>query len=209
MIDLFEADGFMKSNVEIRITLDRSEPNFYLVLGDETKNNSYRFQINKIGLYVPIVRINDAIIPMLNRLCDKAPARYCYDFLVCKKYNLPKETLSFEYQKVFQNHVPQRLVLAIHKHQAVSGSKLLNPFFTSSDINIREIRLECNGNVIRTIKPRFASADYGLSYRSFIEFMGVTDHRYPITYGDYPNGLRLVLFIYFYLHSCCIDTLNI
>ncbi len=199
MIDLFEADGFLKSDVEIRLTLERSDPNFYLILGEKAKGNNYRFVISKIGLYVPIVKINTTIVPMLESLCDKAPARYCYDFLTCKKYPIAKDALTFKFQNVFRNKIPQRIVIAVHKHLAATGNKLLNPFFTSSDIKITEIKLECDGNIVRSIKPRFASADYGLCYRTFVEFLGVADDRYPIAYKDYPNGLRFVFVLFFFL----------
>ncbi len=159
-------------------------------MDDTTKANSYRFEISKIGLYVSVVRVNDSLLPMLEPLCDVNPARYYFNSLVCKKYNIAKDTSMFNVPTLYDGKIPQRLLIAFHKQAAVAGNVALSPFFTSDSIKLKDVKILHNGCVVRQIRPRIQTGEYALCYRDFINFVGCTTEKYMLSYKDYPKGHR-------------------
>ncbi len=94
------------------------------------------FEIKKIGLQVPIARVNPTLLPEIQSLTAKEPARYHFTGLTCKQYNLHAGTQTLELPKVFTSQIPQRLLIAIYKQSALLGNDSLTPYFTSSDAKI-------------------------------------------------------------------------
>ncbi len=127
MIDIFECDGFIKSGVGIKVTLYRSKPSFYMLVGPKSRAFVYRFEISKLGLIVPIIKINDSLIPMLKTLCDKAPARYEFTSISIKSLNLQKDQQIMALQDVYSITIPQRTILAFYTEANLSGEKISNP----------------------------------------------------------------------------------
>ncbi len=73
MIDLFETNGFMKSGVPIRVSYTRSAPDFYMVHDKDTEMHTYRFEITKILLLIPVIKVTESLLPEIERLCDIQP----------------------------------------------------------------------------------------------------------------------------------------
>ncbi len=194
MIDLLETDGLLRGGVPIRLTYHRSDPNFYLLVDNTTQTKNYRFTISKIGLYVSVVRVNESVLPMLEPLCDINPARYYFNSLICKKYNIAKGSYIFNVLSLYDGKIPQRILLAFHKQAAVVGNKLLSPFFTSNSIKIKEVKILHNGYAVRQVRPNIHTGEYVLCYRDFVNFVGCSSEPYMITHNDYPKGYRFIAF---------------
>ncbi len=190
MVDLLETDSLLQCGLALKVTYTRTPPKFYLLTDDTTRKNDYMFEIKRIGLQVPIVRVNDTLLPEIKSLTSKEPARYHFRGLTCKQYNLSTGTLKSDIPKVFTSQIPQRLILGIYKQTAIAGNVTLSPFFTSSDAKIRTVKLEHDGLVVKEARPDFGKADYIRHYSGLLSFLNVGDDSYMIDYKDYLNGYR-------------------
>ncbi len=188
MIDLLETDSLLQ--LELKVAYTRSLPKFYLLTDETTRSNTYVFEIKRIGLQVPIVRVNDSLLPEIKSLTTKEPGRYHFRSLTCKQYNLPSETEIYTSTKIFTPQIPQRLILGIYKQTAFAGHAGLSPFFTSSDVQIRSIKLKHDGMSVREIIPKFEKGQYIRLYTAFLNFLNVGSDKYMIDHLDYLNGHR-------------------
>ncbi len=84
MIDLFNTHGYMKSGVPIWITYTRSIPEFYVIQDNTTEKNVYRFEITKLCLLVPVVKVTETLTPKIERLFKTVPARYHFESINAK-----------------------------------------------------------------------------------------------------------------------------
>ena len=180
MIDLFDTPGYMKSGVPIRITYTRTTPEFYMIQDEKTKQNVYRFEISKISLQVPVIKVTETLVPEMESLCKTAPARYHFESINAKQYLLGVDTRITEFPKVFTCRIPQRLVICFYKQKTLAGDVLENPFLTSSDIKIRSLQIIHNGLVLNNIQPHFETGSYSCCYKAFLDFVGANDESYMI-----------------------------
>ena len=194
MVDLLETDGFLQPKVPLKITYTRTRPSFYLLTDETTRSNNYVFEIKKIGLHVPIIKVNNTILPHLKSLSETEPARYHFRGLSCKHFGIGIDTETCEIPGVYTSKIPQRLLIGIFKQPAIAGSITLSPFFTSKEVKIRSMELVHDGEGIVTVKPRFESNDYARHYKAFLEFLGVENDAYMIDYTNFLNGFRFLAF---------------
>ena len=72
-------NGYLLPEVPLRVTVNRSDPRFYLLLGAGAEKNNYVFDITNINLRVPVVSLNESLRPMMPELISKNPARYFFN----------------------------------------------------------------------------------------------------------------------------------
>lgn len=179
MIDCLSTEGYLRPSVPMKVVLKRSDQEFYMITDAANQGNTYKFEIDKIGLWVPIVKVNSTIGPMMEGLCEKEPARYTFDGLLMKQYAIGKGTSVSEFSNIFTTKIPQRFVIAFYTQKSLR-SKLHSPFFTSTTLKIKALKVLVNGIVVREVCPDFDSGNYILNYRSLTDYMGVTDRAYMI-----------------------------
>ncbi len=180
MIDLFNTNGFMKSGVPIKITYTKSNPAFYMIQDSTTKKNTYRFDITKLCLLVPVIKVTESLIPEIESLCKTAPARYHFESINVKQFLLTPHTRIVEYPKIYTCRIPQRLVVCFYKQTSMAGSVTENPFLTSSDIKIRSLDIVHNGLVLKNIQPHFDTNSFSCCYKAFLDFVGAKEGGYMI-----------------------------
>ena len=123
-IDIFNTVGFLQSGVPVRIQYTRSEPRFYMLVGKVDKLKTYRFDIKKILLYVPVIKITDSLQPYLSTLCEKSPSRYFFQSCDLKLFNIAADTSIFEVPKLYSGRLPTRLLVAFYPASSVAGTTL-------------------------------------------------------------------------------------
>lgn len=187
---MFDTSGYLLSGVKVKCVYTRSIPSFYMLQDATTEKNKYRFEIKKIGLYVPVIKVTESLQPMLSELCETAPARYHFTTMDCKMYNIPNDTQVYNVPRLYSGRVPQRILLAFYTQTSVVGKVTENPFFTSSSLKIRSLKLSHNGVVVRELAPLFDKDLYAMCFRSFVEFMQVKDSPFMVASSDYKSGQR-------------------
>ncbi len=180
LIDIFNTKGYLKSKVGLQITYIRSAPEFYLLVDDDMAKNTYRYEISDMELILPVVKISESLVPMVDALTDYEPARYYFESLIAKQYNLGIDTQIAELPNVFSKRIPQRFIVCMYSQTALAGGVTKNPFLTSTEPKIRALKIKLNGIVVREVNPNFEDGKYTSCYKSFLEFVGVDDEQYMI-----------------------------
>ena len=198
LIDPFETEGLLQSGVGIRLTYSRSEPPFYLVVEDSQKDEKFKFDIVRLELHVQVLRVNSDLLPYMADLCASSPARYHFTSVLSRQFNIQKDTLTFEVGRLFSEHVPQRMIVSFHESAQYLGTNVTTPYFTSSSIVIKSLKLHHNGLIVRELRPDFENTSYASTYKAFIDFVDVTTKNYMM-------GKCLLIVIYIsklYIKKC-------
>ena len=188
LLEPLGCDSFLQSNVELKVTLNRSDPSFYMLQNELTKDNDYRFEIGLINLICPVVSLTDSLTPMMGGLCDLAPARYTFLSYDVKTFTIPADTTMITLPRVYNTKVPSRLVCCCYNQKAVSGNKLDTPYLTSDKFKIRSLRLSHNGLIIREFKPTIGNNQYTEDYLAFAQFAKAEKDVFCIDLEDFKDG---------------------
>ena len=172
-----------------------------MLQADPDKDKNYKFDITKICLYAPVIRVTDSLQPYLGTLCETAPARYFFQSNDLKLFNIAKDTDIYEVARLYTGRLPTRLIIAFHTSTSISGSVTESPFFTSSTVKIRSVKLSHDGIVLHQITPNFDTKSYSMMYHNFVNFVpgGVGNEAFMIKFQDFHKGHR---FVFIYVLRC-------
>ncbi|XP_046381975.2 uncharacterized protein LOC124152932 [Haliotis rufescens] len=145
MEDVFGFDRHLVNGVDVGLKLFRSNTTFVL-MSDETDKH-YTVELQDVYLKVCKLRINDALIVAHNKQFEKANALYPYERSMIKMASVASSSLSFNWDAMFQDEVPSRLVVALVRSDGVNGSYTVNPFCFQGDI-VKSMGLYLNGTSV-------------------------------------------------------------
>lgn len=188
LVDPLTTQGFLQTDVECKLTFTRSSPAFYLVMDDATKANNYRFEFTKINLLVPIVTITDSITPFLKEMTALAPSRYKFLAYDCKTYSLPVQSTMFSVARVYNHKLPSRMLAFFLPQNALTGNVKVNPFLTSTKIDVRNFRFYHNGVLSIDYAPTLAGNDYTEAFLNFARFARAQDLPFCVTLDAFKQG---------------------
>ncbi|XP_046559753.1 uncharacterized protein LOC124268773 [Haliotis rubra] len=121
--------------------------NTSFVLTSEESDKDYTVELQDVYLKVCKLRINDALIVAHNKQFEKGNAMYPYERSVVKMASVASSSLSFNWDPMFQDEVPSRLIVALVRSNGVNGSYTANPFCFQGDI-IKSMGLYLNGTSV-------------------------------------------------------------
>ena len=192
MIEVFGSEAFLQPNVEVRVTLNRSDPSFYMIQNAATKDNDYQFQITKIAYICPVVTLTDSLQPMMDGLCDESPGRYRFMSYAMKTFSIPKDTVILSIPNLFNNKVPSKMLMAIYNQNAFSGNKIDTPFLTATDFDMRSLKVLHNRLIIRDYKPTQGNNNYTEAFLEFAQFAKAQDIDFCVNKSNYMDGSTLL-----------------
>ena len=162
-----------------------------MLVAEADKAKTYKFDIEKILLYVPVIKITDSLLPHLGTLCEKSPSRYFFQSCDLKLFNIAQDISIYEIPKLYSGRLPVRLLIGFYPATSVAGKVTKSPFYTSSTIDIHSVRLCHDGIVLQQITPDFAGKSYTLMYHNFVDFVcGTLEGPFMVTLKDFRKGHR-------------------
>ena len=159
-----------------------------MLQNEASKGNDYRFEITLINLICPVVSLTESLTPLMSGLCDKSPARYHFLSYDIKTFSVPAHTTVLSIPRVYNTKIPSRMILAFYKQEMISGCKTECNYLTSTDINLRYLRVCHNGLVIREFKPTVGNNQHTEDFLAFAQFARGSKTRFPIDIDDYKSG---------------------
>ena len=192
-IDVFQTEGYLMPATPLRITFKRSREEFYLTTDTTNGNVEYLFSIDKIGLYVPTLKVAPYMTPLLEMQTDEVPARYRFDSIDARRFPLPKDTLTHTYSRVYQGKIPSKMAIAFYRQDAFTGSRDRAALITP-ELDIRRVQMAVNGLVVREHVVNFGEALYMESFRRFTDWMGATTTDYLVDHRAFYKGVTFFTF---------------
>ncbi|XP_046581654.1 uncharacterized protein LOC124289094 [Haliotis rubra] len=144
---LINRGGFIAGSKSLTLTGPIMEDVTSFVLTSEESDKDYTVELQDVYLKVCKLRINDALIVAHNKQFEKGNAMYPYERSVVKMASVASSSLSFNWDPMFQDEVPSRLIVALVRSNGVNGSYTANPFCFQGDI-IKSMGLYLNGTSV-------------------------------------------------------------
>lgn len=180
-IDLFTCDKLMLPNVNIRIKLVRSRPQFYLLMPEQTADN-LNVIIKEASLHVRHVAVDEGMLSSIQRNLLREPARYNYDEDLGKTFIIPSGQNQFIQENIFNNAPIRRLAWAMNLNTAFTGDRTLNPFHYRK-FGLREIKIVRGNQVVYHVNYNNNSR----AYITTMEALKYNDDGPAVAYDDYDN----------------------
>jgi hypothetical protein len=184
-VDICSCEKLLLPNIEVRIVLFRSQPNFCLIGDDATKG--YRVKINTASLLVRKMSVASSIYNSLKRAHEKNPARYVYSESRGKTFIIPGGQNLFIRENIFNNEPIRRLVIAMNTNADFTGALTTNPFHYQK-FGLREVKIIRNGIPLVSLNTQ----NDVYAYRTTLKSLNFTHDGPNIFLEDYPNHYILV-----------------
>jgi hypothetical protein len=116
MGDFFNTEGYLLPGCPLKIVLQRSDPDFYLLTTEADKE--YRFIITDLALHVPAIDIDPTVTEQIQLSLETTPATYNYDGMVIKTFSVEQGTSAKTFRSVFEGLLPRKVCLAMVRQTA-------------------------------------------------------------------------------------------
>jgi len=193
LIDVFQTEGYLIPGCPLTVKYRRSKDCFYVVTDADNKHVEYCFDIEKIGLVVPCIKVSPAIFPLLDMQTSHTPALYHFDSLGMRQYNLSAGTLDRSFPKIFEGKLPSRIMVAFYPQDAFSGQRDKSPLLTAP-LDVCQMSLSVNGIIARTLDTNFDDDLFMGAYKHFMDWIGATGHDSYMHYDIFKSGYRYFSF---------------
>ena len=201
-IDAFQTDGYLLPATPVRVIFRRSRDSLYVNTGVDNLDIEYKFFIEQIGLYVPVVKIAPFLTPLMEMQTDEALASYHFDAIDVRQFSLPTGTIHRVYPRVFQGKLPTKIALAFYTQGSFIGDRN-QAFMLTAAITPSRVQLAINGLVSREHSIDVNRGIYLESYYRFTDWLGVTNINFPIEVKHFFSG---IMFLTFDLMENCVTT---
>ena len=196
LADVCQLQKYLLSGVDVQIRLWPNKSVFALVKEDSLLND-YKIKITDLYYHVMKVTPRPEIVLSQNRALTSRPALYPYNRHRIQTYSLSQNSYMMREDQIFQNDVPQQLVVAFVASDAYSGSYTKNPFnFQHYDVNTIALYKNDEALPFQPIKLNFETGDYLQSYYSLFTMMNADQGNFDndISPMDFAGGYGLFLF---------------
>jgi len=192
-IDCFQTPGYLLPGTPVTVTFKRSRESFYVTRTFSNREVEYRFNIEKIGLFVPSVKITPYLEPLLEMQTESSPAQYPCESITTRRYSFPAGIVTNTYRQVFHGKIPSNLAVTFYNEDVFTGNPI-RAALRSTVVDLRRIQVAVNGMVVREHKMDMTSNDYLPVFRQWTEWLGVSKEDWMFSKDDYRKHMGFVPF---------------
>lgn len=196
--DLFSMSRYMLNQVDVKVKLYRSSPEFCLI-SDEA-SPAFKIVIEDIYILAKKIRVNPGVIYGHAEILKTQNAKYPFTKVECRTQSIPIGSSSFNYENMFPGYRPGRVVVGFVSSTALSGNYKKNAFhFLNCDI--RSICLYADGLPVNgnPLKVNFRESAGVTDVRAYINTFTSTgkwreDDGNLLTRAQFSSGTTLFVF---------------
>ncbi|XP_067653118.1 uncharacterized protein F54H12.2-like [Haliotis asinina] len=191
---VFRMSRHLVSGVDVDVKVFHSNTPFMLMSAE--KGKEYLIVLGDAYLRVCRLKINDALITAQDKQFEKVNALYACEKNTEKMAYIVKDNLDFNWDAMYRDKVPTRLVVGLVKSDGVNGSLNVNPFNFQGDI-VKRIGVYMNG---RSAPGHPYEANNIEVYNAMFEWDGNNiENRYnrgglDISRNEFDKGYALYVF---------------
>lgn len=179
--DIFKFDRYLLNGVDLQLKLYKNKMPFCLMVhGDGV---DYKIVIEDIVFKVRKIKLNPSVIIGHSKELQNTTAKYPFVHTEVKTAAIAAGMTSFTYDNIFQGKVPSRIMVAIVKDAALTGSYKLNPF-NFAHYNVSSVGATLDGENIGG-RPYRLNYDENQFISTFVKLKESTTK----SEGDFDNGL--------------------
>ena len=191
--DIFMQPKLILNQVDCKIKLHRSKPEFYTMATED----KYRIEIEEAKLLIRKEKPSIAVQLAHEKALLRGNAKYPIQRTVCKVLTVPRGNLMFSQDNVYQGQIPNRIVIGMVDDAAFNGNVMKNPFnFHHYDVNYLGVYIEGKPVPHKPLTPDFEKGRFIQAYNSIFQALGKAtgDHGNFISRSEYKNGYSLFAF---------------
>lgn len=125
-IDIFNQPRFLPNNVDIKISLMKAKPAFYMM---EAAAGVSDVKIIEANIFINHIHLNPSILIAHNKVLEHATIKLPYKKVMVRQYTLNSGQYSLSIDNVVIGHIPNLLIFAMCPNDSYSGSREKNPYF--------------------------------------------------------------------------------
>ena len=178
----------------------------------EADNAKYTVHIERISLILNQVELHDSTASAIEETIRTQSVVYPYTAVEMRSFFLNEGALSTPHNRLFQSHLPRRVIACLVNASAYVGDYKKSAF-KFEHLNVREAYLECGGRIIpaRGTSLDFANDDYMPAYLNFVEGLGIGKQvrSNGISYDDFKKHPFFVFEVSPYVQEPTFDLIKL
>lgn len=139
--DIFGMSRYLLNQVDVKVKMYRSPPEFCLLTGDD---GNYKVVIEDIYILARKIRVNPAVIYGHSKILEKQNALYPYNKVEVRSVSISTGSTNYTWENMFQGRRPEKIILGFVKSKALNGDYKTNPF-NFENCAIQQIVVYCDG----------------------------------------------------------------
>lgn len=195
-IDILEQEKGLINNVPISLRLHPANDKFSLLYPNPkaTEPQFYKVNITDASLFVPFYKINPNLLMENATLMEANPAYYTYANSIFRTFNIPAKSSGDTFENIFQEILPDSLIVAFVLNKSYLGDNQGNPF-NFQDFKLNNLTFDIDGcsNVAFKLKPNFVSGDVTRAFNALFQNRPGKPPPY-ITETDFKSGYSVYKF---------------
>lgn len=181
-IDLLMQERLVPNNCNVKITLIRSRPQFYMMSFEDTVRGAC-VEISEATLEARKVKLSAGEQMRLEKVLSGPGGKYPITHSVVRHFTVSSGTSSADVDSLFMGQIPNRIVLGLIENEAFSGAWGKNPYnFQHFDLNSACLVVDGKQVPSQPLQPDFSNGLYSDCYHSMIK----ATTAYP---QDWSNGI--------------------
>ena len=192
-VDCFNQNRYLLNNVDVKIRLTRSHPNFCLVT-KEAPANGYKVIVKQATLFMHKVKLAPSLLLAHAQLLTRNPVKYPMHRVEMKSFSIPVGTLNANRDNLVLGQLPTHILVGLVDSEAESGNYVKNPF-NFKHFNLKHLSLQIGSEQIpsQPLQPDYNNNLYIREYQGLIDALGYwrTDKGITIDRSAYANGYTL------------------
>ena len=156
----------------------------------------YRVSIKNVVLSLPFVKINNAALEVISKRLESDMAIYTFMKSEIIAFNIGVGSWRWSTNQIFQDSIPDRVVIGLVAGKAYSGDHTKNPFNFQA-FGLKKISFSVNGKSVPgpPLEIDFSKDDYSQAYSTIFESSPPWQKEAPaLEYGDFKDGYALYVF---------------
>ena len=159
-------EGYMFSKVPLKITVNLADPRF-TVWTDGSRE--YQFHIDEIYMKAKIVSLPKELTEGIEKRLMKEPGVYNFEKHNMVYYNIEKSVSNFSVKRLFDNYIPNEVILAFTPESNFLGSFIRKTHFYGH-VNIAEITINGLEGEITKVNTDFVTGHGTMSlYKAYVD----------------------------------------
>ena len=194
--DLFHQNLDIPPNIDLRVRLQPSRPEFYL---KKPHDNAviYRFHFTKIRLLIRTKEASASLVLAHARMLQKSNFRIPFNKFSLKRHTITTGATNIELDNIYTGILPKRIIMGLVRDTHMHGQSDANPFLFQN-YSLMQISMKMNGLDIPRIpyQPNFTSGDYIREYFLFLEGLGLDlgNKSIALTSNDWARNCNIYVF---------------
>lgn len=210
-IDIFNQPRFLPNNVDIKISLVKAKPLFYMM--EEASGNA-DVKIVEANIFVNHIHLNPNILIAHSKVLERTTVKLPYKKVLLRQYTLNAGQFSLSIDNVVIGQIPNLLIFTIVPNNAYSGNRTKNPF-NFKHYDLQQFCLYVDGKQYPSKPLNFKHETSGKTettrgYNTLFKGTGIHyfDRGHQITKQLYDNGYFMLVFDLTADHSYDFNTMN-